>query len=55
MTDIIDVLRQEHCNMESLLRVLEREVSVFSRADRPDCPSGEYRSTIFFGHADVMD
>ena len=36
MTDIINVLRQEHCNMESLLRVLEREVSVFGRGDRPD-------------------
>jgi len=36
MTYIIEVLRQEHCNMESLLRVLEREVSVFSRGDRPD-------------------
>ncbi len=36
MTYIIEVLRREHCNMESLLRVLEREVSVFSRGDRPD-------------------
>src|SRR5437899_6181414 len=36
MTDTIDVLRQEHRNIESVLRVLEREVSVFSRGDRPD-------------------
>jgi hemerythrin-like domain-containing protein len=36
MTEMIDVLRQEHCNIESLLRVLERELSVFDRGDRPD-------------------
>ena len=36
MTDVIDLLRQEHCNMESLLCVLERELSVFDRGDRPD-------------------
>jgi hemerythrin-like domain-containing protein len=36
MTYIIEVLRQEHCNIESLLRVLERELSVFDRGDRPD-------------------
>jgi hemerythrin-like domain-containing protein len=36
MTYIIDVLRQEHCRMESLLRVLERELDVFGRGDRPD-------------------
>jgi hemerythrin-like domain-containing protein len=36
MTYIIEVLRQEHCNIESLLRVLERELSVFERGDRPD-------------------
>jgi hemerythrin-like domain-containing protein len=36
MTDVIDLLRQEHCNMESLLGVLERELSVFGRGDRPD-------------------
>jgi hemerythrin-like domain-containing protein len=28
--------RQEHCNIESLLRVLEQELSVFERGDRPD-------------------
>ena len=36
MTYIIEVLRPEHCNIESLLRVLERELSVFDRGDRPD-------------------
>ena len=36
MTDIIEVLRQEHRNIESLLCVLERELSVFDRGDRPD-------------------
>jgi hypothetical protein len=29
MTEFIEVLRQEHRNIESLLRVLERELSVF--------------------------
>ena len=33
---IIDVLRQEHRNIETLLLVLEQEVSVFDRAERPD-------------------
>ena len=36
MTDTIAVLRQEHRNIESLLCVLERELSVFDRGDRPD-------------------
>jgi hemerythrin-like domain-containing protein len=36
MTYIIEVLRQEHCNIESLLRVLERELGVFDRGDCPD-------------------
>ena len=36
MSYMIEVLRQEHCNIESLLRVLERELSVFERGDRPD-------------------
>jgi hemerythrin-like domain-containing protein len=36
MTYMIEVLRQEHCNIESLLRVLEQELSVFERGDRPD-------------------
>jgi hemerythrin-like domain-containing protein len=33
---IIEDLRQEHRNIEKLLRVLERELSVFDRGDRPD-------------------
>ena len=36
MTEMIEVLRQEHRNIESLLRVLERELSVFDRGERPD-------------------
>ena len=36
MTYMIEVLRREHYNIESLLRVLERELSVFERGDRPD-------------------
>ena len=33
---IIDVLRQEHRNIETLLLVLEQEMSIFDRAERPD-------------------
>jgi hemerythrin-like domain-containing protein len=33
---IIDFLRQEHRNIEKLLVVLERELSVFDRGERPD-------------------
>ena len=36
MVEIIEVLRQEHRNIERLLRVLEQELSVFDRGDRPD-------------------
>ena len=36
MTYMIEVLRQEHWNIESLLRVLEQELRVFERGDRPD-------------------
>jgi hemerythrin-like domain-containing protein len=36
MTEIIEVLLQEHRNIEKLLRVLERELTVFDRAGRPD-------------------
>jgi hemerythrin-like domain-containing protein len=36
MTYMIEVLRQEHRSIEKLLRVLERELSVFDRGDRPD-------------------
>jgi hemerythrin-like domain-containing protein len=36
MTEMIEILHQEHRNIESLLRVLERELSVFDRGGRPD-------------------
>ncbi len=36
MIKLIEVLRQEHRNMEKLLRVLERELSLFDRGDCPD-------------------
>jgi hemerythrin-like domain-containing protein len=36
MSYIVEVLRQEHRNIETLLRVLERELSLFDRGDRPD-------------------
>jgi len=36
MTDFIQVLRQEHRNIESLLRVLERDLTLFDRGERPD-------------------
>jgi hemerythrin-like domain-containing protein len=36
MTEMIEVLRREHRNIDSLLRVLERELSVFDRGERPD-------------------
>jgi hemerythrin-like domain-containing protein len=35
MIEIIEILRQEHRNIEKLLSVLERELSVFDRGDRP--------------------
>jgi hemerythrin-like domain-containing protein len=36
MVEIIAILRKEHCNIEKLLRVMERELSVFDRGERPD-------------------
>ncbi len=36
MTAIIDTLREEHRNIDSLLGVLERELGVFDRGDSPD-------------------
>ncbi len=36
MLMIIDALRQEHRNIEKLLLVLERELSVFDRTEQPD-------------------
>jgi hypothetical protein len=36
MVEIIEILRQEHRNLEKLLRVMEQELSVFDRGERPD-------------------
>ncbi len=36
MTGIIETLREEHRNIEELLLVLEQELSVFDRSERPD-------------------
>ena len=36
MVEIIKILRQEHQNIKNLLRVMEEELSVFDRGERPD-------------------
>lgn len=36
MVEIIEILRQEHRNLEKLLFVMEQELSVFDRGERPD-------------------
>jgi hemerythrin-like domain-containing protein len=36
MIEIIEILRQEHRDMEKLLSILEKELSVFDRGDRPN-------------------
>ena len=36
MVEIIEILRQEHRNIEKLLAVMEQELSVFDRGERPD-------------------
>jgi hemerythrin-like domain-containing protein len=36
MPAIIDSLRRDHANMQLLLQILEQEIAVFDRADRPD-------------------
>ncbi len=36
MTRLIDLLREEHRNIEKLLGVLEQELGVFDRRERPD-------------------
>ena len=36
MVEVIEILRWEHRNIEKLLSVLEQELSVFARAQRPD-------------------
>jgi hemerythrin-like domain-containing protein len=36
MTTIIDILREEHRNIEKVLLVLEQELDVFDRCEQPD-------------------
>src|SRR6516225_6030400 len=36
MIEIIEILHQEHRNLEKLLRVMEQELRVFDRGERPD-------------------
>ncbi|MGB8068661.1 MAG: hemerythrin domain-containing protein, partial [Pseudolabrys sp.] len=36
MIEIIEILRQEHRNLEKLLRVMEQELRVFDRGECPD-------------------
>jgi hemerythrin-like domain-containing protein len=36
LVEIIEILQQEHRNIEKLLRVMEEELSVFDRGERPD-------------------
>jgi hemerythrin-like domain-containing protein len=36
MVEIIEILQQEHRNIEKLLRVMGQELSVFDQAERPD-------------------
>jgi hemerythrin-like domain-containing protein len=36
MPALIDSLRRDHANMELLLQILEQEMAVFDRPDRPD-------------------
>ncbi len=36
MPETIDILRQEHANIERLLQILERQVDIFERAATPD-------------------
>jgi hemerythrin-like domain-containing protein len=35
MVEIIEILRQEHRNIEKLLLVMEQELTVFDRGERP--------------------
>ncbi len=36
MVEIIEILREEHRNITKLLRVMEQELNVFDRGERPD-------------------
>ena len=49
MSYVIEVLRNEHCNIESLLGVLERELSVFDRGDRPNYEPRPRRHRVLQG------
>ena len=36
MIEIIEILRQEHRDIEKLLCLMEQELTVFDRGERPD-------------------
>ena len=36
MVEIIDTLQQEHRNLEKLLQVMEQELEIFDRGERPN-------------------
>lgn len=36
MTELIEILREDHRNIETLLLVLDRELNIFDRAGQPD-------------------
>src|SRR6202051_3979827 len=36
MPELIEILREDHRNIETLLLVLERELDIFDRAEQPD-------------------
>ena len=36
MPELIEILREDHRNIETLLLVLERELNIFDRAEQPD-------------------
>ena len=36
MVEIIDALQQEHRNLEKLLLVMEQELEIFDRGERPN-------------------
>lgn len=52
MSAIIDSLRQDHRNFESLLQVLQQEVAIFERAERPDYEVLEALVGYFQGYPD---
>lgn len=52
MSAIVDSLRRDHRNFESLLQVLEHEVAVFECAERPDYEVLEAIVGYFQGYPD---